>query len=850
MEIKRMDKLSIINTKSKRMDTRREFLKKAALLSGATTILPLLPPVIQKALAINPEPGSTVYDAEHIVVLMQENRSFDHIFGSLKGVRGFNDPRAIRLANNLPVWLQTDKDGNTFCPFRLNTQDSKAAWMGSLPHTWSDQTDARNDGRYDRWLEVKTPWKKDYQGMPMTLGYGNREDFPFYYSLADAFTVCDQHFCSSITGTHPNRYYWMSGSIRDTPSDFTSLAHVYNITDNYKPELGWKTYPERLQEAGVSWRIYQNELSLGGGVPDEEWLGNFGTNVLEFFGQYNVLLQPGRIANLETKRQRVQKLIETLTAAPASDEASAKKLAAAQKLLAKIQADQADYTTQRYNALSDFQKDLSGRAFTINTGDPDYLSVSPLQYEEGGVQRSINIPKGDILHQFRQDVESGKLPTVSWLSAPGNFSDHPSVPWFGPWYVSEVMDILLKNPEVWKRTVVILTYDENDGYFDHVPPFVVPHPTQSESGKVSAGIDPRLDFVMKDQQVNPSASKDRIREAPIGLGFRVPMVIVSPWTRGGYVCSEVFDHTSSLQFLEKFLARKTGKTIQETNITQWRRTVSGDLTSAFRPYHGEPIEQPAFLEKAAFIEKVNEAQYKDLPTGFHALTANEMARAKDAAHWDQLPTQEPGTRPACALPYELYVDGILEDNAYKVILKAGKEVFGPQAAGAPFYVYTMNTYRNETLHNRNYAVTPGDFLHDTWDLAGFDGGLYHLRAYGPNGFFREFKGSADNPKLMVTATYEKAGSARLSGNVLVTLKNNGAKVLSTLVLDRSYGKGDHHLMLSPGAQKEVVMDLSETMGWYDFSVSVEGKDDYEERFAGRVETGRESQSDPLMGSVM
>lgn len=158
------------------MDSRREFLKKAALLSAGTTLFEILPPVIQKALAIDPEPGSTFYDAEHIVFLMQENRSFDHIFGTLKGVRGYNDPRAIRLPNGLPVWLQTDKKGDTYAPFRLNTLDSKAAWMGSLPHGWSDQQDARNHGKYDRWLEVKATRKKAYSDMPLAMGFCNRAD--------------------------------------------------------------------------------------------------------------------------------------------------------------------------------------------------------------------------------------------------------------------------------------------------------------------------------------------------------------------------------------------------------------------------------------------------------------------------------------------------------------------------------------------------------------------------------------------------------------------------------------------------------------------------------------------------
>lgn len=139
------------------MNSRRDFLKKAALLSGGAAAINMLPPVIQKALAINPEPGSTFYDAEHIVFLMQENRSFDHQLGTLRGVRGYNDPRAVNLPDRNKVWLQTNKNGDTYGPFHLDVKDTKIAWMGSLPHGWSDQTDAMNNGKYDKWLEVKKP---------------------------------------------------------------------------------------------------------------------------------------------------------------------------------------------------------------------------------------------------------------------------------------------------------------------------------------------------------------------------------------------------------------------------------------------------------------------------------------------------------------------------------------------------------------------------------------------------------------------------------------------------------------------------------------------------------------------
>src|SRR5262245_5106687 len=102
------------------MESRRDFIKKASLLSGGTALWSMLPASIQKAMAIDPAPGSTYADAEHIVFLMQENRSFDHTYGSLQGVRGFNDPRTMTLPNGNKAWLQTDADGDTYAPFRLD----------------------------------------------------------------------------------------------------------------------------------------------------------------------------------------------------------------------------------------------------------------------------------------------------------------------------------------------------------------------------------------------------------------------------------------------------------------------------------------------------------------------------------------------------------------------------------------------------------------------------------------------------------------------------------------------------------------------------------------------------------
>jgi len=154
-------------------------------------------------------------DAEHVVILMQENRSFDHVYGRLRGVRGFNDPRAVTLPDGKPVWLQSNAAGDTYAPFHLDLKKSKVTWLGSLPHSWRDQTDARNHGNHDGWLDAKPSGHKECAGMPLTLGYYDRQDIPFYYALADAFTVCDQHFCSSLTATTPNRLHLWTGTIRE-----------------------------------------------------------------------------------------------------------------------------------------------------------------------------------------------------------------------------------------------------------------------------------------------------------------------------------------------------------------------------------------------------------------------------------------------------------------------------------------------------------------------------------------------------------------------------------------------------------------------------------------------------------
>jgi phospholipase C len=850
------------------MDNRRDFIKKAALLTGAAGLSNMLPESIQKAMAINAAPGSTYLDAEHVVILMQENRSFDHCFGTLKGVRGYNDPRAIDLPNKNKVWLQSNSKGETYAPFRLDIKNTKATWMNSLPHTWRNQVNARNDGKFDKWLDNKRNSVPAYANMPLTLGYHTREDIPFYYALADAFTICDQNFCSALTGTNPNRLYFWTGTVREEQNE-NSKANVWNEDMDYGT-LKWATFPERLEDNGISWKCYQNEVAIDTGFEGEEdpWLSNFQDNALEFFAQYNIHLHKPHLIAMQKRAEelpaKIDELQKRIDALPVGDKQLSqlkRQLREMKSYLDAVKKEREVWKLGMFDQLSDREKSIHKKAFDTNKNDPDFHELATLRYNDDGTERELKVPKGDVLHQFRADVKNGNLPTVSWITAPENFSDHPSAAWYGAWYVSEVLDILTQNPEVWKKTIFILGYDENDGYFDHIPPFVAPHSHKAGTGKVSDGIDTRVEFVTVEQELARKDFPEKYdRKSSLGLGYRVPLIIASPWSKGGWVNSEVFDHTSTLRFLENFLSKKTGKEIKEANISDWRRAVCGDLSSVFRPYNGETIPTPQFVPKDAFVESIHKAQFKKLPDDYKLLTAEEITLINKAPHASPyMPKQEKGIKPSCPLPYQLYADGRLsaDKKSFTIKFTAGNEIFGQLASGAPFNVYAPGKYLQEknqqqvmdNVRTWAYTEVAGDTLTDEWPLHEFENSNYHLRVYGPNGFFREFTGDAADQEIDIMCEYQRSltNSKNLSGNIELKLHNLSAAQQIIEVTNHAYKVNNHKKALEAGSKTALVLNLVSSHNWYDFSVKVSGVQSFEKRYAGRVETGRPSYSDPQMG---
>jgi phospholipase C len=488
------------------------------------------------------------------------------------------------------------------------------------------------------------------------------------------------------------------------------------------------------------------------------------------------------------------------------------------------------------------------RAFTTNRSAPDYRELSEFVYHDGDTERRLLVPKGDVLHQFRSDVEIGNLPAVSWVVAPERFSDHPGSAWYGAWYLSEVLEILTRRPEVWKKTIFILTYDENDGYFDHVPPFVPPHPTKPESGKVSAGIESAIEYVELQQELTRKTPEEA-RDSPIGLGYRVPMVIASPWSRGGAVCSQVFDHTSALRFLEVWLQHRTGEEIRESNISDWRRTVCGDLTSAFRPATAsDPVKLP-FHEHDALIREVHRSQFLSPPVASSKAAASNGDAPKDAKSIaEAMPKQETGTRPSAPLPYELSVDGKLSDNReqFRISFEARNKRFGKRSCGAPYMVYAR--HGNNDGQIRNYAVTAGDRLEDVWKLRQFEQQAYDICVYGPNGFFRQFMGDANDPRLTIELDeiVPPLGASSAESEVVVRLTNRDDRDHVVTVVDNSYGRPAIERKVGAAQSAALAIDIAASDNWYDFSLSVDEFARFKKQYAGRVETGAWGVSDPAM----
>lgn len=703
---------------------RRGFLRMTGGGLAATAALGVVPGAVRKAMAIPANNATgTIQDVEHVVIYMQENRAFDHYFGALNGVRGFGDPRPVRLPGGQTVWRQPSRehpDGYVM-PFHGDSKNTDAFAVDGSDQGHQAATTIVNGGRYDQWGASGELHKR--------MVFHTAADLSYYHSLASAFTICDAYHCSTLTQTYPNRLHLWTGcngggkvggdpEMNNYGEDETPSADMAEDKPMTRGPYRWTTYAERLQDAGISWKVYQE-------------YDNFGDNILSVF---------------ETFR-------------PCAKD-------------------------------SDLYK--RGRAWVSED------RAGPDRKRSDGEQ---------LVEAFRADIAAGKLPQVSWIVTAADLSEHPTAePSKGEHVCAQLIEALVDHPEVFAKTVFIINYDEAGGFYDHMLPPMPP--IQEKDGFSTVSVEGEA----KDYSDPAVANRGR---HPLGLGIRVPAIIVSPWSRGGYVCSEVFDHTSTLQFLEKRFG------VMEPQISDWRRSVCGDLSSAFDFANpNRDWTSLALPPTADYLERVKRS----------------LASPHLNVPMIQAPTAQQGPqRSARPLPYRLAADLRVEDG--KVFI----DLVNAGGAGAVFQVFD-NTDRAGPWR---FTVGAGHrHAAGHWNLAGLK--AYDLTVHGPNGFHRRFAGSA-------AAAGPALQFVEHAGGVALVLKPGQTAVVEA-AMDPIYGLGAgearvRRLVASSGEAAHSFWSLAASDGWYDIVVTSPATPGLIQRYAGHLETGRASRTDPAIGPM-
>lgn len=602
-----------------------------------------------------PRQTKTISDVKHIIIFIQENRSFDHIFGTLSGVRGFGDRYAVSGPTQPNTFYQFN--GKTaILPFH-----SSATNISDVGHFWTDSQAAVNGGLWDRWTVAK--------GNETMVSY-NRTDLPYYYALADSYTICDDYHCSFIGSTNPNRLYSVTGSVDPQGKGGGP------VLGNNEPPAGftWTTYPERLQKAGISWKVYQQA-------------DNFDDNALAWFANF-INAKPGN---------------------------------------------------PLYNL---------GRAVV-----------------------------SDVATALTKDIQNNALPTVSWIVAPTSLSEHPDASiQNGEVLTDSILKAVQTNTTVAKSTALFLTYDENGGFFDHSPAPLPPSGTADEF----------------------------VSNLPLGLGVRVPLIVISPWTRGGVVCSQVFDHTSLIRFLEQVTK------VQEPNISAWRRQVCGDLTSAFDFAH------PDYT----------------VPTLPKPVVANNGTVTPTPPAIQAIPKQEKGTKVSRALPYLPNVSSstdVAHGNLTMTMTNSG-------TASTHLTVYSLPNKPSGPwpFDVKTNSTVTGLFTSTTLQTTKYD-----LTCHGPNGFVRRFAGDikVDKGQIEVTSSFVPS-----TLSIVLTLKNGSTSPVTFKVKANAF-RTDGPWSYTVPAGKTLTPSFTTANGWYDLSVTSSSNSGFLRQLAGRIENGKPGVTD-------
>jgi len=320
-------------------------------------------------------------------------------------------------------------------------------------------------------------------------------------------------------------------------------------------------------------------------------------------------------------------------------------------------------------------------------------------------------------------------------------------------------------------------------------------------------------------ELYPGTTSANFPAGPYGLGARLPAIIISPWSKGGWVCSEVFDHTSTIRFIEKRFG------VTEPNIPPWRRTVCGDMSSALD--FSKPIAKTSPISSTAgYAPPASDISGNVRKPNFPVVLPPTNA----------LPAQEPGYKGLRALPYELQADGQVNPANGTI----GLTFTNTGDAGAWFHVRTANdSVAGGSTGPWGYTVEAGKVLSDTWTGVA---AAYDLSVYGPSGFFRKFKGSIGGSaaNLAVQSNYDEAG-----GGIAVIVTNAGAAPTTVTVTDQYTGTTSQQVV-APGGTFPSNWSLQASNRWYDLVITASTDAGFIRQLAGRVETGAHGWTDPYL----
>ncbi|MGE8190684.1 alkaline phosphatase family protein [Pseudomonas sp. NPDC086278] len=753
---------------------RRNFLKASATTALAAGSFVGLPASIRNALAsIDPtELPTSLAGIEHVVIFMQENRSYDHYFATLPGGRGIFDPRPAPLPTGKSAFFQTKKSDPTthYAPFKFKDVYKENTYTNiKLVHDWAYNADWKN---WDIWFDNRDP---DLQG---THGYLDKDDIPFYYALAQNFTLCDNYHCSLYAGTNINRRYLWSGTsgagLKQAIDYKQSMyivynddweANVFSDVDRDSKESGWKweTYADILERNNVSWKCYQG-------------LDHYGDNGLAYFDNFRN---------------------------------SGKK----DKSAAELKAIESKIKKARTYAGSTAETGKSDSPY-----DQYYSTVDGAK--DGNKVADISID--EVMKSIKRDLETkdsnGKttFPAVSWVTAPLKYCEHPSSPYSasaGQAFTERLLTAITDSPEVWAKTVIFITYDENDGYFDHVPA-----PLPPLAGKHN--LDSNVENDTKEQYFSSDARYTNTNPNNyLGLGPRVPMLVISPLSNShgeGRISSQLFDHTSVIRFLEDWLTAKGHEesAVKCNNISEWRRAACGNLVSTLD-----------FSQRAVGKPLVNEAITllpTELPIKKTSIPKNNTLPEFSAYEGKRL-TVAPI---ACAMPFHCSAWGVASGPNLSINYTVQKNSL--ENLAATFITYEDPGLNTQTPHH--IAVSAKRALVVDFEIKNKTDG-YQYSIYGDNGFYRFFSGRGDDD-IEVKETLQNNPKS-----LALEIKNtSGTPQVVKVDMDNTYHNVKEHLFyLVGGATKVItlsmneenegqsVFSLTDSHGWYNLKILALGE---------------------------